>query len=114
MVPQYVRGEEHVSTFIPPFPLAPITFAPRLSHETYETQVQTQAQTQTQTQTRTQTQAQLPTQTQTQIHYPDGHIHQPQPLAPNHPPIIEYQSPPSPVPEVSIFEAPRSEWDPSR
>lgn len=100
MVPQYVRGEEHVSTFIPPLPPAPITFAPQLSHETYETQIQTQAQAQTQT--------------QTQIHYPDGHIHQPQPLAPIHPPIIEYQSPPSPVPEVSTFEAPRSEWDPSR
>ncbi|KAJ5694738.1 hypothetical protein N7536_005150 [Penicillium majusculum] len=110
MVPQYVRGEEHVSTFIPPLPPAPITFAPQLSHETYETQIQTQAQTQAQTQTQTQ----LPTQTQTQIHYPDGHIHQPQPLAPIHPPIIEYQSPPSPVPEVSTFEAPRSEWDPSR
>lgn len=112
MVPQYVRGEEHVSTFIPPLPPAPITFAPQLSHETYETQLQTQAQTQTQTQTQTQLPTQ--TQTQTQIHYPDGHIHQPQPLAPIHPPIIEYESPPSPVPEVSTFEAPRSEWDPSR
>ncbi|KAJ5410454.1 uncharacterized protein N7487_004813 [Penicillium crustosum] len=112
MVPQYVRGEEHVSTFIPPLPPAPITFAPQLSHETYETQVQTQAQTQSLTPT--QTQLPVQTQTQTQIHYPDGHIHQPQPLAPIHPPIIEYQSPPSPVPEVSTFEAPRSEWDPSR
>ncbi|CAG7955278.1 unnamed protein product [Penicillium nalgiovense] len=106
MVPQYVRGEEHVSTFISPLPPAPITFAPQVSHETNETQIQTQAQTQTQTQ--------LPPQTQAQIHYPDGHIHQPQPLAPIPPPIVEYQSPPSPVPEISTFEAPRSEWDPSR
>ncbi|KAJ5514248.1 Glycosyl transferase family 8 [Penicillium fimorum] len=99
MVPQYVRGEEHVSTFIPPLPSAPITFTPQVSHETYGTQIQTQAQTQTQA--------------QAQIHYPDGHIHQPRPLVPI-PPIIEYQSPPSPVPEVSTFEAPKSEWDPSR
>ncbi|KGO44283.1 Glycosyl transferase, family 8 [Penicillium expansum] len=106
MVPQYVRGEEHVSTYISPLPPAPITFAPQLSHETYENQLQTQVQIQTQ--------AQLPTQTQAPTHYPDGHIHQPQPLAPIHPPIIEYQSPPSPVEEVSTFEAPRSEWDPSR
>ncbi|CAG8888182.1 unnamed protein product [Penicillium egyptiacum] len=112
MVPQYVRGEEHVSTFISPLPPVPITFAPQVSHEAHETQIQTQAQTQTPTQTKIQTP--LPTQIQAQIHYPDGHIHQPQPLVPIPPPIIEYQSPPSPVPEVSTFEAPKSEWDPSR
>ncbi|KAJ5960279.1 uncharacterized protein N7479_007429 [Penicillium vulpinum] len=97
MVPQYVRGEEHVSTFIPTMPPTPINFAAQVSHEIHETQIQPQAQTQT----------------QVQIHYPDGHIHQPQPIAPI-PPIIEYQSPPSPVPEISTFEAPKSEWDPSR
>lgn len=91
MVPQYVRGEEHVSTFIPPFPPAPITFAPRLSHETYEPEIQTP--------------------TQAQLHYPSGHIHQPQPLVPIRP-ISEYQSPPSPAPDASTFEAPT--WDPSR
>jgi hypothetical protein len=104
MVPQYVRGEEHISTFVSPLPPAPITFAPQVSHETYETQIQAQAQMQTPNQT----------QAHAQIHYPDGHIHQPQPLAPVPPPVIEYQSPPAPVPEVSTFEAPRSEWDPSR
>ncbi|CAI7598356.1 unnamed protein product [Penicillium glandicola] len=109
MVPQYVRGEEHVSTFISPLPPAPINFAPRLNHETYETQIQMHAQTQTETQTQTQ----VPTHAQAQIHYPNGHIYQPQPVAPI-PPIIDYQSPPSPVPEVSTFEAPKSEWDPSR
>ncbi|KAJ6187613.1 hypothetical protein N7519_002521 [Penicillium mononematosum] len=72
MVPQYVRGEEHISTFVSPLPPAPITFAPQVSHETYETRIQAQAQMQTPNQT----------QAQTQIHYPDGHIHQPQPLAP--------------------------------
>ncbi|KAJ5163460.1 Glycosyl transferase family 8, partial [Penicillium coprophilum] len=107
MVPQYVRGEEHVSTFIPPLPSAPITFAPQVNHDTYGTQIQTHAQTGTQEQT------QAETQTHTQIHYPDVHIHQPRPLAPI-PPIIDFQSPPSPVPEVSTFEAPKSEWDPSR
>ncbi|EKV07506.1 Glycogenin [Penicillium digitatum PHI26] len=90
MVPQYVRGEEHISTLISTLPPAPITLAPQLSHETYETQ------------------------TQAPVHYPDGHIHQPQPLAPIPPPFKEYQSPASPVEEVSTFEAPRSEWDPSR
>ncbi|CAP94436.1 glycogenin glucosyltransferase [Penicillium rubens] len=103
MVPQYVRGEEHISTFVSPLPPAPITLALRVSHETYETQIHAQTQMQSPNQT----------QAQTQIHYPDGHIHQPQPLAPV-PPVIEYQSPPSPVPEVPTFEAPRSEWDPSR
>ncbi|KAJ5487267.1 hypothetical protein N7530_001567 [Penicillium desertorum] len=112
MVPQYVRGEEHVSTFVTPLPPAPITFAPRVGHETYETQMQAQALMQAPNQTQTPTQ--LPTQTQAQIHYPDDHIHQPKPLAPVPPPVIEYQSTPSPVPEVSTFEAPRSEWDPSR
>jgi hypothetical protein len=73
-----------------------------------------QAQAQMQAPNQTQTPTQLPTQTQAQIHYPDGHIHQPKPLAPVPPPVIEYQSTPSPVPEVSTFEAPRSEWDPSR
>jgi glycogenin glucosyltransferase len=101
MVPQYVRGEEHVSTFIPPVPLAPISFAPQMSHETHEAQSETQPQ------------AQL--QAQTEIHYHDGHIHQPQPKAPI-PTLSDYRSPPSPAqaPEASIFEAPRSEWDPSR
>ncbi|KAJ5551428.1 hypothetical protein N7461_006126 [Penicillium sp. DV-2018c] len=101
MVPQYVRGEEGVSTFIQPVPLAPIAFAPHLSHETHEAQSETQPQ------------AQL--QAQTGIHHHDGHIHQPQPIA-SITPIIEYRSPPPPAPveEAPIFEAPRSEWDPSR
>ncbi|KAJ5774371.1 hypothetical protein N7457_009267 [Penicillium paradoxum] len=108
MVPQYVRGEEHVSTFIPPLPPAPIAFAPRVSHETYETQTQTQLQPQPQIQSQLQQQTQSETPTET--YHSDGYIHQPQPIAP----IIDYQPAPSPTPEAPVFEAPKAEWDPAR
>ena len=105
MVPQYVRGEEHVSTYVPPMPnTAPITFAPPLSHETYEA---------------LQTHHQPPDESgyhQPHHHQPSdgGHIYQPQPVTPI-PPIIEsYQPPRTPTPEAPIFEAPKSEWDPAR
>jgi hypothetical protein len=107
MVPQYVRGEEHVSTFVPPMPnTAPITFAPPLVHETYETP-QTHHQ---------QSDGSIHVHEQQHHHQPsdDRHIYQPQPVTPI-PAIIEsYQPPRSPTPQDPIFEAPKSEWDPAR
>jgi glycogenin glucosyltransferase len=105
MVPQYVRGEEHVSTFVPPMPnSAPIAFAPPLSHKIYET---------------SQTHHQPPGE-DSHIHQPlcqqpsdGGRIYQPQPVTPL-PAIESYQPPRSPTPEAPIFEAPKSEWDPAR
>ncbi|KAJ5294623.1 hypothetical protein PENANT_c006G10440 [Penicillium antarcticum] len=97
MVPQYVRGEEHVSTYIPPLPYtAPITFAPKLSHETHH---------------------EMPQAYQQPLDEESHHIHQPQPVTPI-PPISSmgepYQRPPSPTPEPPVFEAPTYEWDPAR
>ncbi|KAJ6074754.1 uncharacterized protein N7446_002531 [Penicillium canescens] len=97
MVPQYVRGEEHVSTYIPPLPYtAPITFAPKLSHETHH---------------------EIPQVYQQAPDEGSHHIHQPQPVTPI-PPIASmdepYQRPPSPIPVPPTFEAPKYEWDPAR
>ncbi|KAJ5818759.1 hypothetical protein N7474_004350 [Penicillium riverlandense] len=93
VVPQYVRGEEHVSTYIPPLPHAS---APIISHETQPSlEVQNQ-----------------PAHTH-HIPHEDG-IQQPQPTRPV-PPVDEpYQRPPSPTPASPIFEAPKAEWDASR
>ncbi|KAJ5748369.1 uncharacterized protein N7511_010065, partial [Penicillium nucicola] len=98
MVPQYVRGEEHVSTYIPPLPYtAPITFAPKLSHEM--------------------THHEIPQVYQQQPDEGSHQIHSPQPVTPI-PPIASmgepYQRPPSPTPEPPTFEAPKYEWDPAR
>ncbi|CAG8100899.1 unnamed protein product [Penicillium olsonii] len=102
MVPQYVRGEEHVSTFVPPLPrTAPITFAPPLSHETYQT---------------SHAHHEPPNEGgHEQEHHQQsecGHIHQPQPVAPIASVVESFQPPRSPSPE--IFEAPQSEWNPAR
>lgn len=104
MVPQYVRGEEHVSTFVPPLPhSAPITFPPPLSHETYQTPL---------------AHHQPPHEggnDEPQIQTSDGgHIHQPQPMTPIPSFVESFQPPRSPSPEVPIFEAPQSEWNPER
>ncbi|KAJ5084593.1 hypothetical protein NUU61_009172 [Penicillium alfredii] len=92
VVPRYVRGEEHVSTYIPPLPHqpAPISHAPQ-PKETH----------------------QMPP-THPAPSDSERHIHQPQPVAPI-PPINEpHQQAPWPEPETPAFEAPKVEWDASR
>ncbi|CAG8092312.1 unnamed protein product [Penicillium salamii] len=104
MVPQYVRGEENVSTFVPPMPhSAPITFAPPLSHETYQT---------------SQAHHEPPNEgdhgQESHQQSDGGHIHQPQPVTPITSIVESFQPPRSPSPEVPMFEAPQSEWNPAR
>jgi hypothetical protein len=97
-VPQYVRGEEHVSTFIPPLPHIPASVfeIPQQSEEAQPEAPQ-------------------------EHHQPEnrntddaGHIYQPQPIVPT-PPLIQLSEPPrSPSPEPETFQAPKAEWDASR
>ncbi|KAJ5678921.1 hypothetical protein N7462_007165 [Penicillium macrosclerotiorum] len=96
-VPQYVRGEEHVSTYVPPVSYAPMPV--------FEAQPP----------------ASLPEPPQ-EHHGPqsagfESHIHEPKSAAPELSPKVTetYQPPPSePEPEIPSFEAPKAEWDASR
>ncbi|KAJ6036554.1 hypothetical protein N7540_000833 [Penicillium herquei] len=127
-VPQYVRGEEHVSAFIPPMPYAP---APEthVHHPTYGTQPDTnhphyqhhQHQHHDHHQHYHQEQQPQQQQQQQQQHdqpheHSENPIHHPQPGAP---PVTEHwHRPPSPEPEAEpgtpSFQAPQAEWDASR
>lgn len=105
-VPQYVRGEEHVSTYIPPLPHIPASvFAPpaRNSNRQPEALVEQHHKHQ-------------PAHHQPTTSEP--HIYQPQPVGPTSPIAQLYQRPPSPEPEPEpeppTFEAPRAEWDGAR
>ncbi|KAJ5085813.1 hypothetical protein N7532_010584 [Penicillium argentinense] len=94
-VPQYVRGEEHVSTWIPPQPHLPAsTFHPQPHNEEHPAAPEERH----------------------EHHEPshdESHIHHPQPVPP--PPATEiFHRPPSPEPESPKFEAPKVEWDASR
>lgn len=95
-VPQYVRGEEHVSTFIPPLPHMPASlFAPQQHHHHEHHQEHNQPENH---------------------HHSDdtGHIYQPQPIVPA-PSLTQLeQAPRAPSPEPVTFEAPQAEWDASR
>ncbi|KAJ5625541.1 hypothetical protein N7510_001850 [Penicillium lagena] len=93
VVPQYVRGEEHVSTYIPTLPH---TSAPTVSHET-------------------QTSHEVHTQPAHTHHIPHEHGTQQTQSTTSVPPVDEpHQRPPSPTPASPIFEAPKTEWDASR
>lgn len=86
-VPQYVRGEESVSTYIPPLPHIPASVF-QVSHQVVERQ--------------------------READHGESHIYQPQPVAPA-PTITQLdRRPPSPEPEPPTFEAPQAEWDASR
>ena len=100
-VPQYVRGEEHVSTFIPPLPHIPasVFHAPQQSHEGQQEPPQEQEHHEQEHHDQT---------------HDTGHIHQPQPIAPTPPLTQLYQPPRSPSPQPPTFEAPKAEWDASR
>ncbi|KAJ5408634.1 hypothetical protein N7509_002517 [Penicillium cosmopolitanum] len=109
IVPQYVRGEENVSTYVPPQsnPPAPIHHVEpslesqpvhREHHEHHERHEQ---------------------QEHHELHehhepsHDTSHIHHPQPIPP--PPVTEiFHRPPSPEPESPKFEAPKAEWDAER
>ncbi|KAJ5242650.1 uncharacterized protein N7469_000977 [Penicillium citrinum] len=96
IVPQYVRGEEHISTYVPLQANPPVS--------TYQAEPRTEEQ---------------PAHHDHDAHHEDheqsedtGHIHHPKPIPP---PITEvFHRPPSPEPESPKFEAPRAEWDASR
>ncbi|KAJ6102175.1 hypothetical protein N7486_004602 [Penicillium sp. IBT 16267x] len=110
-VPQYVRGEEHYSTFIPPAPYAPAPVT-HVHHESHEAGPEAQ-----QTQHDHDHHHQHPPHHQQQHPQPSdqagAHIHHPQPIAPS--PVVEHwQRAPSPEPEVPHFQAPKAEWDASR
>ncbi|GLI78114.1 glycogenin glucosyltransferase [Penicillium ochrochloron] len=110
-VPQYVRGEEHVSTYIPPLPHTQIpafqvqrdyhSHYPS-SHQQYETSHHPQAEAPPEHHHHPQSQSSGPS------------IHHPQPVAPPRPMNEPRQPSPAPEPEVPSFEAPRAEWDASR
>ncbi|KAJ5545945.1 hypothetical protein N7494_003530 [Penicillium frequentans] len=131
-VPQYVRGEEKYSTFIPPVPYAP---APVIhgQHESYEAHPEAQ-QTQHDSDHDHHHQHPPPHQHhdqqhddhphQQQHHHHDhqhqqsqpsdqaeAHIHHPQPVSPSAV-VQNWQQAPSPEPEH--FQAPKAEWDASR
>lgn len=104
-VPQYVRGEEHVSTYIPPLPHIPASvFAASGQSPNRQPEALVEHH-----------------EHQPAHHQPttsEPHIYQPQPILPT-PPIAQlYQRPPSPEPvsdpEPPTFEAPRAEWDGAR
>ncbi|KAJ5278996.1 hypothetical protein N7478_004368 [Penicillium angulare] len=110
-VPQYVRGEEHVSTFIPPGPYAPPP-ATYVHHPTHGTQPEIQHHQPQQHHHHHEHHKEQHQQHQAPDHV-EPHIYQPQPVAP--PPAVEHwQRPPSPEPEIPTFEAPQAEWDASR
>lgn len=103
VVPQYVRGEEHVSTYIPPLPHIPesaFAFSQQISSGQQE----------------------APEHRDNGAHQPahqrpvtsEPHIYQPQPIGPTSPVTQLYQRPPSPEPKPPTFEAPRAEWDAAR
>lgn len=102
-VPQYVRGEEHVSTYIPPLAYAPMPISHMPQHH--------QGQPEAQNDRDHHDHHHHPPALDTQIH-----IQQPQPQHVALPPPVveEYHRPPSPEPEVPTFEAPKAEWDASR
>lgn len=103
-VPQYVRGEEHVSAYIPPLPHIPASVF-SVSHQGSDRQPEA-----------------LPEHHEHHEHQPahqppmtsEPHIYQPQPVGPTSPIAQLYQRPPSPEPEPPTFEAPRAEWDAAR
>ncbi|KAJ5157276.1 uncharacterized protein N7482_008376 [Penicillium canariense] len=96
-VPQYVRGEEQVSTYIPPLPHARIpAFQIQRDQHSYHQEPQTHQEHHS----------------QSQSSEPD--IHHPQPVAPLPPADELHQAPPPLEPEVPTFEAPKAEWDASR
>ncbi|KAJ5586985.1 uncharacterized protein N7459_002750 [Penicillium hispanicum] len=90
-VPQYVRGEEHVSTFIPPLPYAPAFIAPE-NQQSYEAQQEMQHN-------------QTPDLHGSQTDQPQAEVAAPPPAAEPH------HRAPSPEP---TFQAPQAEWDASR
>ncbi|KAJ5746409.1 hypothetical protein N7520_011591 [Penicillium odoratum] len=113
-VPQYVRGEEQYSTFIPPLQYAP---APMVHVHQESHKAQPEVQQKQHEQHHHQHGQQHDHQHQHQHHQPsdqgESHIHQPQPVAP--PPVVEHwQTASSPEPEVPHFQAPKAEWDASR
>lgn len=96
-VPQYVRGEEHVSTFIPPLPHGPVPISYGQHHHCAgQPEVQDESGNQQQPE-----------------HDTESHF-QPQPVEVSPPVVEEYHRPPSPEPEIQTFEAPKAEWDASR
>ncbi|KAJ5315245.1 hypothetical protein N7476_005552 [Penicillium atrosanguineum] len=105
-VPQYVRGEEHVSTYIPPLPHMPASvFAPQQRHEEQPQAPQEQHQQEHHHQEHQQEHQQSDD---------AGHLYQPQPIAPT-PPLTQLEQPlRSSSPEPATFEAPKAEWDASR
>ncbi|KAJ5219097.1 uncharacterized protein N7498_001196 [Penicillium cinerascens] len=106
-VPQYVRGEEHVSTFIPPLPHIPasVFHALQQSHEGWQEPPKEQEHPQEQEHHQQEHHDQT---------HDAGHIYQPQPSAPTPPLTQLYQPPRSPSPQPPTFEAPKAEWDASR
>lgn len=98
-VPQYVRGEEHVSTYISPTPHAQ---APVFQSEKVPTSQPSHLGEPLQNQRHSQAPA------------PPPSMHHPQPVSPVR--QIQEPRPSSPLrePEVRSFEAPKAEWDASR
>ncbi|KAJ6129853.1 hypothetical protein N7512_002633 [Penicillium capsulatum] len=94
-VPQYVRGEEHVSTFIPPLPHDPVPIS-RAEHLSYDNQEVRNDQN-----SQPDHEAEIHSQ-------PIGESIPPPAVKPSRPPS------PQPEPEAQSFEAPKAEWDASR
>ncbi|KAJ5364136.1 uncharacterized protein N7496_009849 [Penicillium cataractarum] len=104
-VPQYVRGEEHVSTYIAPVPNTQIP-AFQVQRDQHIHHQQPEAPPEYHSHQHHQQHAPPPSS--------DPPIHHPQPVAPPRSVNEPRQPSPPPEPEVPSFEAPRSEWDASR
>lgn len=104
-VPQYVRGEEHVSTYIAPLP------NPQIPAFQIQRDIQRDQHSHD---------LQQPEAPQEHQHHPPPPqtsgppMHHPQPIAPPIPVNEPRQPSPPPKPEVPSFEIPKAEWDASR
>lgn len=101
-VPQYVRGEEHVSTYVAPPPHIGTTVV-HGSHQSLEHQAEAHSDHHEHHQPE-----------HHQLGHGGTHIYQPQPISPRQSVAQIYQRAPSPEPQAPAFEAPRAEWDASR
>ncbi|KAJ5477347.1 hypothetical protein N7539_007491 [Penicillium diatomitis] len=99
-VPQYVRGEEHVSAYLPSTGHAQTsTDSPKTAPDPPRQLSQ---------------QGPRPHETPSQLHGAPAPMHHPQPVSPMRQLQEPRQPSPPPEPEVPAFEAPKAEWDASR